>query len=496
MIASTPTTRLGVTVNEVLISLGVMAIGVTSVIAFFPIGIQRVRQAQQDTRATIMAQNAKNIIELKQLVNDPRLWSWYSSRSATNPAPDEVFDPEATSTTPAFINKWAWLANDPGGNTSRRYLSGTLNEYPNAATQDGNAMQSYTAESSSEHFKSFPILLDPLLVERGSGDLQAAASGNDYRLGIPEYYTGIGVSPTPYYDIRVATTGEASNIADKNLRRAYLTRWFSSPGDIQYSEANPIVPLNPNAATSSTIDAFDFARRDFTASPPTTTATRDYPYSWAVMLQRDLEPDPTPMTIGVPTGVPGGSYPGNSYDIPVARPPINGGFSGKTNILCFYKRDYINPVTIIDGAIFNGSNKITLSWTTATERPEVKRGTWLMEASVSRDSSTNAGNRSTGDYGTGVTSHYRRDYGFYRVVEAREPQLSSGRWFQEVLVSPTPTGYPTSHNEGDLRVTDAWQTPVWPIVENASTDVVATSSNTAPTRFYPIVIFDGLIEVY
>ncbi len=48
-------TRRGASLTEVLIALVILTIGLTSVIALFPVGVNRVRNATLDTRTTIVA---------------------------------------------------------------------------------------------------------------------------------------------------------------------------------------------------------------------------------------------------------------------------------------------------------------------------------------------------------------------------------------------------------------------------------------------------------
>lgn len=66
-------TRRGASLTEVLIALVILTIGLTSVIALFPVGVNRVRNATLDTRTTIVASNAHALFHLKRMANDPGL---------------------------------------------------------------------------------------------------------------------------------------------------------------------------------------------------------------------------------------------------------------------------------------------------------------------------------------------------------------------------------------------------------------------------------------
>ncbi|MBY0588994.1 hypothetical protein K2X85_17615 [bacterium] len=65
--------RQGASLTEVLIALVILTIGLTSVIALFPVGVNRVRNAALDTRTTIMASNAHSLFSLKRMANDPAI---------------------------------------------------------------------------------------------------------------------------------------------------------------------------------------------------------------------------------------------------------------------------------------------------------------------------------------------------------------------------------------------------------------------------------------
>ena len=64
----------------------VLSIGLTSVVALFPVGINRVRNATLDVRTTIMASNAVNLFDIKCMANDPGLIDWpvYDANTVTN----------------------------------------------------------------------------------------------------------------------------------------------------------------------------------------------------------------------------------------------------------------------------------------------------------------------------------------------------------------------------------------------------------------------------
>lgn len=70
------TKRRGASLPEVLVAVVVLSIGLTSVVALFPVGISRIRNATLDTRTTIMASNAINTFNIKRMANDPAIIDW------------------------------------------------------------------------------------------------------------------------------------------------------------------------------------------------------------------------------------------------------------------------------------------------------------------------------------------------------------------------------------------------------------------------------------
>lgn len=446
--------RRGTSLMEVLISILIMGIGVTSVIALFPIGVERVRQAVLDTRCTIEALNAKETTKLKQIPDDPALW-----RRDLYDGTDSTYDTEIN-------NRYAFLVNT--GELQDRYIPGQSTEYPDPG--GGTTPLTYTPDNPTDAMKSYPILVDPWLEYSGITELN------------------INGTTSAYYNIRVATLAEAIAIPTTpppalfDERKAYLTRWFSSAADLHFDPVNPVLPLNPRA-TDSTVANVDYVRLDTAAPNP--TAARVYPYTWALMIQADLSPDPESSTLNQST----------------ARPDPTTGASGTIRYLCFYKRNLTAAPAIVEGCFFDGSTKVTLSWSTTTNtRPAIKRGTWLMEASITRDSTNDAGNRVSGDYPVGAAqrSYYRRGFEFYRVVDFSDPvvDVGGGRVNQEVQVHQAPRGLPVRHTLGDLRLPDTYVAPSWPIMDTDGNPNTQLTEAVAPAVFYPVVILDGLQEVF
>jgi hypothetical protein len=244
---------------------------------------------------------------------------------------------------------------------------------------------------------------------------------------------------------------------------------------LQHDVKNPALPFNPSriVAGTSTIGLNDY----LVGSAAYTTAFRDYNYSWALMLQHTL-----------------GNYTGAEC--------ADHGFAADLNnaanwaILCFYRRNPLASVRVIDGCFFNNSRKATLSWPIGAETPQIRRGTWICEASIT-------GGKVSGTYAAAPNERrYRQAFHFYRIASV-EPaqQLSTGSYsssprnYQVVeLEGGTAGDYDRISSAGDARspLPDVYTTPTWPL----SVTSPATFPLVDQVTFYPVLLFDGLEWVY
>lgn len=523
---------------EVMIAMLIMVIGVTAVIALFPIGLARVRNAVLDTRCTTMAQNAKALFDAKQMADDPALIRFDVDTTGPNPS---FNPPKTTDGRPVldaeFNNAYAWLFNETVPQTSganlnpqSRYIFGMMPD-PAGTWRYADPTSEFltpapTFQPLEQEVMSFPILIDPTLFEAQNPPPIVVGTKSTSHIPITDYYIKQNPSVTsPYYDIRICSLAEIrgapaiggaplinamydGTVPIDRLRTNWVSRWFTSPQDLHYNTVNPILPLNPlTQATGANAPAStDYIRLDVNPATtnPKVTGNRTNPYSWAVLIQRPLGPDDPTHT---------------AANRSVARPPSRSYSGGKISYLCFYKRNLARPFTVVEGCIFDGSRKITLAWPTTVERPEIRRGTWLLEASIARDNApppsggggpTNAGNRISGQYQLPGNSDfwiYRNTFNFFRVVDYIDPVIdtATNRVFQEITIDSTPRRFPAFHVNGDLRGRDAYTLPIWPMVENSTNPTpdetngarfFGSAAGVTKPVYFPIVIFDGLREVF
>lgn len=209
------TKRRGASLPEVLVAVVVLSIGLTSVVALFPVGISRIRNATLDTRTTIMASNAINTFNIKRMANDPAIIDWpvYDNNSTTafgslslddayrNPLSSIAYAPSASGWATAggtpvipcdFGNYWAaakgYLVPSLNRSMTPSSLIDTTSTYASPSSSSTNnalfllnasstqVIYQYPSSSGSNFVSvsdanagfdySFPVLLDPWLYDQ------------------------------------------------------------------------------------------------------------------------------------------------------------------------------------------------------------------------------------------------------------------------------------------------------------------------------------------
>ncbi|MGL5094278.1 MAG: hypothetical protein ACRDD1_01725, partial [Planctomycetia bacterium] len=325
----------------------------------------------------------------------------------------------------------------------------------------------------------------------------------------------IPVSTPRFLPIPVATSADVMSFAgiqplDGSLNsipmQNYIYRWFYSAEDMHFEKTNPAIPVNPARLGSPSPTSFAnvFFDNAGTIETNTVTAWRTYVYSWALMVQREI-----PGVVKAPgprLSVPSGSSPND-----------------KAHLLCFHRRNLSKPFVTCDGCFFNGSRRATLSWPATSEKPNVKRGDWLCEASITgglprafysyasaaRPTGPGAGlpgEWPPGPLGGPVEFFYRQAYTFHQVADFDDPvfnEYGDSRFNQQITLVETANKHQWDDFEGrswdsstpprpgsaDERRADQFQTPNWPV----------TAANVADQGFrqwYPVILFDGLEHVF
>ena len=370
MLASTLSSRRGLSLTEILVSLFIMAVGIISLITLFPVGIYRVRQAVIDTRATYLAISADSIVRGQDWPNDPFLlmppddptaatFAWTPPNANDPPVPNPCLNVFRT-IRPANGN----LVND-GASTEWLYPpSTTANPYPSGVT-----VPPAPWNTSPDNGTGFPVVVDPVMANAGvvfqdtsttykrfavqSGPFAALWTGTSP-------VTGPQLRDIPMYPVSDSQYMEVFTGNDR--RDMYLKHWFYSSDDLGFDGINPVVPDNPRrdqvpASWEYTQPPADSGGRPGTPGDTFATARRNPSYSWSfVITNRLLQPA--------------------RYDNPndTARDPFpylatNPNSMGDIWILTFFRRSIAEPYRQVRGCFFKGSNVVTLSWPQGVSEP-------------------------------------------------------------------------------------------------------------------------------
>lgn len=451
------TKRRGASLPEVLVAVVVLSIGLTSVVALFPVGISRIRNATLDTRTTIMASNAINTFNIKRMANDPAIIDWpvydFNSPSSfssfifgdpyRNPVAYVPYAPGAegwstgSGTAVLPVDSWGYLLKLSGSTfpaVNRSTPALTVMDISNAANYLNSCLLFITASNSQVNYpggsfavsdvnsgydNSFPVLLDPWLYDQMAfqfGMMDTSASpASLFPSGVPRIpiataFNRVGGTAIPgvygYYG-------------------PFLTSGNMAPfGDIAVLSLSEITLLPPSFGANAPLDRDMVKTRWFSSLSDVQYSTETVgqiinPSSNDYMASNPLLPqnyyEPVSINGKVPsTGDPIHATASRTYEYSwaamfqrklisdsattgvAARPnPSDREFRGKVSILSFYRRNLQQPFSIIEGCFYNGSRRATLSWPNGyPAAPTINVGTWLCEASVSRSTVNDALNGS------------------------------------------------------------------------------------------------------
>lgn len=471
---------------EVLIAIMVLAIGIISVISLFPVGVQQVRQAVQDTRSTIVAINADSTLRMFDWANDPFLLDPPARPTLADPRSPTDIEPSASAFSPVnsvFANMYDF--------------SGTMGL---TFTTDG---------------LGYPIYVDPVLANAAAFQATSPTPIDFKRVAIREdlddpnapsptiawSYENMGAPDNEfanaYHDLPIYSVSDVQlmpNVINAppnyavDSRSSFLRHWFYSDADLGFETLNPTVPANPSRglAGGSTLRPWEYYQ---SIMPPVAsinstipeqaraTAVRDLKFSWAfVVTGRPLQ------------NVNGNLLPSNTW-------------KRYTRILVFFQRNLADPYRLVRGCFFNGSNVATISWPAnppgrEISRPNVRRGTWLMEY-------VNTGpNRNSA---SGIEQH-RID--FHRVIDVADPYIDPEHpddWMQTLtLERAVSNAFVPSHARGNLRqLPDRLHEPIEAGGQTEPYYFGSTTTASMPISipqnahvWTPVIIWDGLVEVF
>lgn len=468
-----PHARAGLSLLEVLVALLIALIGITSILALFPVGAKGINQAVRDTRATIIAASAWETIKLRGYKNDvlhrhpnpnldgttgnyfeipflePSASSFHTERSFYVDAHKLSLNPDDTSN-PTGTHPYhgdAWADDTPGDGLpfliDPMWVHAVKTNVPLETTGSTDLNN-----NSYRHERQYAITFNDLI---GSGGPMASLGAN--------------AQPRP---IRVATVAEACTIRNRNRRRAFVNRLFTSSGDIQYLEDTFAIPLSSREVSGA--PAYQRERRiyqpvfwaDSEGYPMSEaasdnikrpTANRDADYSWAFLYQRGVtDPDPA---------------------VANTRPGL--GEEVRSAVLVFYKRKLTNPYFVAAAGMVDNDPRITLRYAPG-KQPPITRGAILTELTVTGGLT----GKLSGTANSGFVPT-RSSFNFHRVLDYKVDRSQN---LMTVTLAKAPTGY---YDSASLALAEA------------SRQQATGYPDPAPggnVRYFPVVIFDGLIEVF
>ena len=114
--------RRGITILEVLIAAGVLAIGMFGVMAMIPLIAMRLREGEIADRSAVLSRNAVEEIQVRGWT-DPRRWRWYRLSDARYVDPSEMVTPNYAGAPLLPLGALDWTAWDGRDSRTRSAVS-------------------------------------------------------------------------------------------------------------------------------------------------------------------------------------------------------------------------------------------------------------------------------------------------------------------------------------------------------------------------------------
>jgi len=362
-----PQGRSGITLTEILISILLLGIGVTSLMTLFPLGLLRLREATRYSRSAILTESATADLGIRDLLNKPSFLNVDSGRyytlSAFTPWP---YDP--------------WVQDTPG------YASGKFLDPiagPNFGAFRGNG--SFNKWNPAPHEKDaprfnagagLPVAYDPLW--RYTTGIYPGATIE------ARFASGIGfVRPDP--DGGTASAHGLQRITNFPLRTPPIGNVpdiFVSPEDVvlQSSEdamkgVGNVSPIVPDLTMGGT--------NNLTGMP---NLQNDWTYTWMFTGQ---QADATNSTVFVGDIV---VFEKRPFAADPATLPFGGTSStvvaGETVVEAVF--GYTNRVNSAGSAGYGAATNrsVLLRWPASMPDPEIKVGQWIADVTYERNATT------------------------------------------------------------------------------------------------------------
>lgn len=335
--------RAGITLTEILISILIMGVGMVSLATLFPLGLERIRQAQRNVRSVAMIRSAeadvaaRNLFDPKQF-GEGNIWVPFRTANArrsidpwisdafTNP-PGPVPDPNYYSPIPVAFDPlwWAQVSENDTPinplvvNTEGRFaadLTGAIRTDPDGSSPSAFGLQRLTATQ----------FLPP----------GAALAGGGYTIDKPRAVEAAAQVFATLDDPVLQTEGEAATGTDRG---------------------SPIIPLlDPTTLSMFTDWTFTWM---FTGLR---TSTNTYEGDVVVFHNRSFALDPNPVQ--------------NGQLIPAGERLVEAVFAYGTTIE--------DPATNPDVGYSPQDRTVLLRWPITQPDPDVRIGSWIADVTYER----------------------------------------------------------------------------------------------------------------
>lgn len=315
--------RSAATLVEVLVAIFVTAIGLLALLALFPLGALTMAQAIKDDRTAHAAANARAIAAtLTQLDKDGVLLLESSGIRNDRFLVDASVPVPAPQSNDTFLTPNTVLNGTPGTGYYQTAPGGIL-------------------PPAHSDLPSYPIYVDPAGFRAYSGVLGA----KDWVCAVP------GVLPRRTLSLMHPSVAPANQIAN-------TINWFTLLDDMNF-----VRDRNPASQPFLGLPC-----------PPGGTVERDGRYSWAYLLRRPRSVDRTVVDMSV---------------VVYSQRPLALNFTGAPQPLG--ETAYLTPKPIFapmfrDTLTANrrGDNIVSITWPNGVEKPALRKGGWILDASVER----------------------------------------------------------------------------------------------------------------
>ncbi|SIO60115.1 hypothetical protein SAMN05444166_6272 [Singulisphaera sp. GP187] len=388
------TTRRGITLLEILISILIMGVGMTSIMTLFPIGLLNLRQANRYSRSRYLAQSAfadmraENLLAKSSFIKNPATAPWY-----TTPIAARAYDPWMQDTPDYGSDPWAapfGVYRGDGPPTSTGNTIGPLVGY------------------------GFPVAYDPLW-RSATGLYPDPKTTPEYRFG-----SGIGF-------VRNDPDGSLGSVHGLP-RVTNFPAWttanvpgiFVSPEDIVLQSAS--APSKSAGSGSSIVPDMQLGTNAVTGMA---SVQNDWKFTWMFTGRQSMSTE-------------GDRFDGDIVifeNRPFAANPIVAPFdatvktavAGETVVEAIY--GYTGHVTSVDGKVGYGSTAkrvVLLRWSDKVPDPEIRVGDWFADVTYER-AATVERQRMIADPIAGkleLLYPYQRCH-WYRIAKRTQPNAST-----------------------------------------------------------------------